>query len=1007
MDNEWLNSYEFSRMLEFKYDSTISLEELQIFKNVELLRLAEFSDDDNNLTPLFNEKVIFSNLVALKLEVTSSRKIWDSQCPTFMSSLTSLTLTRCRKIKYAFSFCIAKSLKTLQHLEISHCEVLDEIVAEEEAAKEVVNFAFPRITFLMLEDLPKLATFCHGIDTWELPMLKRLKVTECEKFTSKYLTFHESSFHKPLCLDNKINSNLEDLYLKSKFRRISWQSRFKTLKIIFDRLANIPLGLLHRFENLEKLQLYYCGYKEMFLCGKDEKHMQITLGPSLAFFQNLQVLNVRQCKKLMKLMTPAMPRSLVQLRELSVKGCEMVIEIVENEGDATRSTEIVFDNLKKLSLEYLKSLICFCSGNYSFNFPSLEKLIIRECPNVLCFCFGNHYFNFPSLEKLIIRECLNMKTFSRGILSTPKLHKVSYESFNETNRKWEKIKEVENERNDLNKTIHGAYKEHLQNLPELATFYLGIHTSKWPMLKELVVRDCEKFTSKHMSFQEDGKEGELHISEPKSLFLDDKINQDLEVFELRNGGKGIRWWSQSKALHISYDNSTNIPLGVLQRFEKLKELKLFCCDQYKELFFPSLPNLEVLDLQSCSKYMSLVPSSASFQNLEVIRVDYCNGFMKLITPSTARNLVQLREMSIKDCGLLIEIVENEGEGDTTISTEIVFDNLKKLSLSWLESLTCFCSGNYSINFPSLEELIIKFYPNMKTFSQGISSTPKLHKVNYVSSSTKMMKKAEVENRGNDLNTTIQHAHKKEVDSNSEELTLSGRDIMSIWEGEFQESFGKVKTRQLINDVYTNIPIPILHKFISLEKLILKVSSYEEVFSFEEDKEHVGALTKLKDLKLQGLFNLKCIWKQDSRLNLILQNLDSLKVKYCHYLTTLLPSLASFENLRILKVSYCNEMQNLMSSSTAKSLLLLERLIIDDCEMIMEVVANEGDIEKDEIVFEKLEELIFYNLKSLTCFCFGNYTLKFPNLESLYVSECSKMKTFSGGGLNMPRLFRFL
>ncbi|KAJ0079699.1 hypothetical protein Patl1_24199 [Pistacia atlantica] len=52
----WRN-YECSRMLEFKYDSSISLEELRIFKNVELLRLAEFSNDDNNLTPLFNKKV--------------------------------------------------------------------------------------------------------------------------------------------------------------------------------------------------------------------------------------------------------------------------------------------------------------------------------------------------------------------------------------------------------------------------------------------------------------------------------------------------------------------------------------------------------------------------------------------------------------------------------------------------------------------------------------------------------------------------------------------------------------------------------------------------------------------------------------------------------------------------------------------------------------------------------------------------------------------------------------
>ncbi|XP_031258428.1 uncharacterized protein LOC116116503 [Pistacia vera] len=262
---------------------------------------------------------------------------------------------------------------------------------------------------------------------------------------------------------------------------------------------------------------------------------------------------------------------------------------------------------------------------------------------------------------------------------------------------------------------------------------------------------------------------------------------------------------------------------------------------------------------------------------------------------------------------------------------------------------------------------------------------------------------EVENKGNGLTAIIQQEHKKEVDSNLEELTLSGRDIILIWEGEFQESFGKVKTLQLIKDEYTNTPIQILHKFNSLENLVLKVSSYKEIFSFEKDEKYVGALSKLKVLKLEGLFNLKCIWKQDFQLHSILQNLDSLEVNHCHNLTTMLPSLASFENLRTLRISYCNGMQNLMSSSTAKSLVNLKVLSIEGCEMMIEVIANEGDIEKGEIVFEKLMELELYRSESLKCFCFGDYTLKFPFLETLQVGKCFKMKTFCGGGLSMPRL----
>ncbi|KAJ0080598.1 hypothetical protein Patl1_24236 [Pistacia atlantica] len=53
---KWAN-YEPSRILALKYDANISLEELRIFRNVEILQLTEVSNDDNNLSPLFNEKV--------------------------------------------------------------------------------------------------------------------------------------------------------------------------------------------------------------------------------------------------------------------------------------------------------------------------------------------------------------------------------------------------------------------------------------------------------------------------------------------------------------------------------------------------------------------------------------------------------------------------------------------------------------------------------------------------------------------------------------------------------------------------------------------------------------------------------------------------------------------------------------------------------------------------------------------------------------------------------------
>ncbi|MBA0634273.1 hypothetical protein Godav_025550, partial [Gossypium davidsonii] len=70
-----------------------------------------------------------------------------------------------------------------------------------------------------------------------------------------------------------------------------------------------------------------------------------------------------------------------------------------------------------------------------------------------------------------------------------------------------------------------------------------------------------------------------------------------------------------------------------------------------------------------------------------------------------------------------EIIASD-ENDT--SYEIVFRALKHLELHCLQSLTSFCSGNYTLRFPSLEELTLSLCPKMKNFNQGELITPKLN-----------------------------------------------------------------------------------------------------------------------------------------------------------------------------------------------------------------------------------------------------------------------------------------
>ena len=82
-------------------------------------------------------------------------------------------------------------------------------------------------------------------------------------------------------------------------------------------------------------------------------------------------------------------------------------------------------------------------------------------------------------------------------------------------------------------------------------------------------------------------------------------------------------------------------------------------------------------------------------------------------------------MKIKLCNFLEDVVN--GKEDKT-NNEISFCSLETLELASLPRLRRFCSSKCFIQFPSLEEVVVKECPRMEIFSLGDISTPDLQKV---------------------------------------------------------------------------------------------------------------------------------------------------------------------------------------------------------------------------------------------------------------------------------------
>ncbi|KAK8633704.1 hypothetical protein V6N13_014543 [Hibiscus sabdariffa] len=107
-----------------------------------------------------------------------------------------------------------------------------------------------------------------------------------------------------------------------------------------------------------------------------------------------------------------------------------------------------------------------------------------------------------------------------------------------------------------------------------------------------------------------------------------------------------------------------------------------------------------------------------------------------------------------------------------VTDVIVFNQLESLELDSLPCLSSFCSGNYAMVFPALNEVIIGQCPKMEIFTMGELSTPML----YGLTSTN----GEVVLRKVDLNAIIQRLFTEKIFLSSEDLELSSINIQRAW-----------------------------------------------------------------------------------------------------------------------------------------------------------------------------------------------------------------------------------
>ena len=107
-------------------------------------------------------------------------------------------------------------------------------------------------------------------------------------------------------------------------------------------------------------------------------------------------------------------------------------------------------------------------------------------------------------------------------------------------------------------------------------------------------------------------------------------------------------------------------------------------------------------------------------------------------------------------------------------------------------------------------------------------------------------------------------------------------------------------------------------------------------------------------------------------------------------------------MRQVEVSKCKTLKSLFLVSVVKSLEQLERLRINDCELMEEIVALEEGLETmTKFVFPRITSLTLQLLPKLKYFYPEKHTSEWPSLKILKIYKCNKVRIAASNELSFP------
>ncbi|XP_054780470.1 disease resistance protein At4g27190-like [Prosopis cineraria] len=824
-----------------------------------------------------------------------------------------------------------------------------------------------------LRHLTSLSTLEIQTETWILTRgirfenLKRYKIVVGDKWEWPY--YNETSRLLKLKLDTHIPSEhgikmlikrAEDLYLDE-----------------VNGISNVVFQLNGEgFPLLKHLHIQYNGEIQYIINSIGRNQTNVILFPKLetlilqnlsmleeichgplwvGSFRELRVIKLKSCGKLEYVLLNSMIKEFSQLVEMDVSECPSVKNIVfmESMNSGMVINKVEFLPLRRLALQYLHAMVGFRSDNPALFFdakvslPNLDSLKLSSIN--LNKIWDDHQLSVPNsfqnLAHLIVEECGNLQ-----YLFLPSM--------------------VENLKN----------------------------------LKQLKVSKCDKMEE---IIATEGRNNEITLNQEAGF---SKL-EEIIINDMKNLKTAWHYqFGRLKTLEIKKCErlETIFPAGYMREaLRSLETLKVCDCALVKEIFHltangmgteeatTQLKSLVLHGLPKMKQIWSRDPQGLfRFFNLQLVQIEDCENLEYVFPFSIAKDLPQLDDLQLVSCGIKEVVSKKDGPMDETTIFEL--NHLTCVKLVRLHKLKEFYVGAHTLECQSLRKLFVLNCKLLKLFNSRSSrcqESPSYHQPHFSKPQPLFQVEEVIGNlhilalRCVDANMILQHQVPGELFCEIKDLVIT----------EFE-------------DDKATFPHWFLKNLPKLEVLTVMTSSFKEIFCDETliDEEGQDKIsTRVKRLSLSTLPELQDLCRGGSQIHPVLELLEILTVIECSNLRNLVPSSATFCHLTCMVITNCHSLKSLMTASTARSLVKLQTMKLEECKSLQKVVTEEVNETEHEIAFNSLLILELNYLPVLHSFSSSKYSFKFPWLERVVVSQCPRMQIFSAKATSTPKLKKVL